>query len=511
MRASKLFAIAILLATPTGLLRAQVGTPVALAGDEIIERVSPSAVLILAGKGSGQLDSLGSGLIIRPDGVILTAGHVVREMREVQVRLKSGEIYDRVALIAEDERRDIAALRIPAAALPAVPVSSSAIVAAGAPVYLVSCGAGLPWTASSGILSALRMADEVPGAGSGYRLLQFTAPIAPGSSGGVLVDAQARALGIVIGTLSGGQNLNFAVPIDSVAGLADAAGGKSFESGAMLRLPGDRVAASSGASPRAPAVQPPVPSDPGLPPVEQLQVRTLTVLSKTIYIRRERLQDELRKTAMFQRLGVRFADYGETADVAITVDRPFLTFEWTYTLVFQPSGLTLATGMIEAADDSDAGPKLAARIMEQLAAAAVLPRGALAEPRTALAPTDTAKRRPSGDPAELLRTCRAIMVESHTIWMKGNLLQDALHIRPELRDWGIRIVDDRAAADLYIDITRPFLTYDWVYKMIDPSTGTVVGTGKVLAIDGSAAAQRLAQEIVGRIRSVRPIPSAREP
>jgi hypothetical protein len=80
------------------------------------------------------------------------------------------------------------------------------------------------------------MAEEVPGAGSGYRLLQFTAPTAPGSSGGVLVDAQARALGIVVGFIAQGQNVNFAVPVDSIAGLAAVPGGTPFASGARLQF-----------------------------------------------------------------------------------------------------------------------------------------------------------------------------------------------------------------------------------------------------------------------------------
>jgi hypothetical protein len=91
--------------------------------------------------------------------------------------------------------------------------------------------------------------------------------------------------------------------------------------------------------------------------------------------------------------------------------------------------------------------------------------------------------------------------------MKGNLLQDAFYTRPEMREWGIRIVDDRNEADIDIDVTRPFLTYDWIFKMIDPKTGIVLATGKITAIDGPAAAQRLAIDIVNQIRSVRPVPS----
>lgn len=484
---------------------AQTSTP-ALSGDQIIDRVSPAVVLILAGPGDGQVSGIGSGLLVRSDGVVLTANHLLKGMREVQVRLKSGDVYDRVELIATDDRRDIAALRIPASGLTVLPMASSADVRAGAPVYVVSNGAGLPWTASSGVLSAARMADEVPGAGSGYRLLQFTAPLSPGSSGGVLVDAQARALGIVVRSITPGQNVNFAVPVDSIAGLASTVGGAPFASGGRLQLP---TATPVGSVPGPGTVArnlPPGPA-PELPRADQLQIRTVSVHSNTIFIRRERLQDDLRKHPLFGQLGLRFVDYGQTADVAITVDRPFLTFDWTYVLVYQPSGLTLASGTIEANDEFDAGPALAAQIMEQVAAAAVLPRSALRSTPPSSRAAEVERLGPA-DPSSVLRTCRTIFVESHTIYMKGNLLQDALFTRPEMREWGIRIGDDRQAADVYIDVTRPFLTFDWEYKMIDNRTGTVLGTGKVVAWDGRIAAPQLAAEIVKRIRSARPLPSA---
>src|SRR5215467_12819273 len=112
-------------------LMGQGGTP-QLSGDQVVERVSPSAVSILVGKGDGQVAGAASGVIIRSDGVVLTANHVVRGMREVQVRLKSGEIYDQVELISSDERRDVAALRIPATGLSVLPMGSSASAASGA-------------------------------------------------------------------------------------------------------------------------------------------------------------------------------------------------------------------------------------------------------------------------------------------------------------------------------------------------------------------------------------------
>ncbi len=504
MRSLKLLAIAVFCLASISNLMGSEGNPPVLSGDQVVERVSPSAVSILVGRGDGQVAGVASGVIIRSDGVILTANHILQGMREVQVRLKSGEVYDQVELIASDERRDVAALRIPAMGLPVLPIGDSATVASGAAVFVVSNAVGLPWTASAGILSAMRMADEVPGAGSGYRILQFTAPLAPGSSGGVLVDAEASILGIVIGSFNVGQNVNFAVPIDSVAGLANASGGMRFDSGARLQS-----SATKGTTPAAISVNPPAapaaPPNLALPRQGQRQVRTISVHSKTIYLRRERLQDDIQKTVIFPQLGLRFADYGQTADIAITVDRPVMTFDWTYTLVYQPRSLTLASGVVEAADEFDAGPKLAAAIVEQLATAAMLPREELDRPTRASADRGMELRGPANDPDAILRSARSIFVESHTIWMKGNLLQDALYVRPEMREWGVRIVDDRNEADIYIDITRPFLTYDWIFKMICPKTGMVLGTGKVTAIDGPAAAQRLAIDIVNRIRSARPL------
>lgn len=505
MRSAKMLAAAAFFAITLSSANAQTTVPT-LSGDEVVDRVSPAVVLILVSSGDGQVSGIGSGLIVRSDGIVLTANHVVKGMREVQVRLKGGDVYDRVELIAADERRDIAALRIPATGLTSLPTANSSEARPGSPVYVVSNGAGLPWTTSSGVLSAARMADEVPGAGSGYRLLQFTASLSPGSSGGVLVDAQARALGIVVGFITAGQNVNFAVPVDSVAGLASASGGTPFASGARLQLP---TASQAGGvpGPGTAARNLPAAPAPELPRRDQMQIRTVSVHSKTIYIRRERLQDDLRKHPFFGQLGLRFSDYGETADVAITVDRPFLTFDWTYTLTLQPGAVTLASGTIEATDEFDAGPALAARIMDQLAAAAMLPRSALRSAPPASRAAEVQSPGPA-DPSNVLRTCRAIFVESHTIYLKGNVLQDALYTRPEMREWGIRVADDRQGADIYIDVTRPFLTFDWEYKMIDNRTGTVVGSGKVIAWDGPAAAPQLSAEIVKHIRAARPLPAA---
>lgn len=230
----------VLAAFPLPIGSAQTQTPspaAALTSNQIIEKASPSVALVLVGKSSSELGGVGSAIVVRENGVLLTAYHVIKDAKALQIRFKNGETFDDVQLLGVDRRRDVAALRIAATALPVLPVASASAAKAGDPVCVVSHAAILPWTASTGIVSAYRLADEVPGAGSGYRLLQFTASTSPGSSGGVLLDGQARALGLIVGTLEGGQNLNFAVPIENVLGLVDAPVAQTYASGAALLLP----------------------------------------------------------------------------------------------------------------------------------------------------------------------------------------------------------------------------------------------------------------------------------
>jgi S1-C subfamily serine protease len=158
-------------------------TPSSPDTNAIFEHTKAATVVILAGEGAGRLHSIATGVIISKDGVLLTALHAVKGAAEVQVRMANGEVFDRVELLGSDERRDVAALKISAGALPALVPGNTTSLSQGDRVYAVTNASGLTWSATEGILSAIRPADEVPGAGSGFRLLQFSAPVAPGASG----------------------------------------------------------------------------------------------------------------------------------------------------------------------------------------------------------------------------------------------------------------------------------------------------------------------------------------
>lgn len=344
-----------LLCAGAGLARAQTAqSQPDAAGTRLAELVSPSVVLILTGKG-GQLEGVGSGLIVRADGVVLTAYHLVKDAREVQVRLKNGEVYDKVELIGYDERRDVAALRLPAVGLPVLPRMDAAETRVGEPVYVVSNPKHLPWTISNGILSGVRLADDVPGAGNGYKLLQHTAPVSAGSSGGVLVDSNGRGLGLVVA--SAGQNLNFAVPFNSVMGLANAQGRTALGAGTDLRLPEPA---------RAPVAAAVLKTN----PKEILRAaRLLHVSSNTSYFEAVQLQNELRKQTDFIAWEMAIVDGYEghkVADVCVEIDRPLFSYTFTYKVTDARTSIILATGKVTAWDGNAAAPKLAQRIAEDI-------------------------------------------------------------------------------------------------------------------------------------------------
>jgi len=297
-------------------------------------------------------------VVVRQNGILLTAYHLVKDAYSIQVRFKTGEIFDHVQLLGVDTRRDVAAIKVTAAALPALPVAVAAQAKAGDSVAVVSHPAALPWSASSGVVSAFRLADEVPGAGSGYRLIQFTAPSSPGSSGGVLIDSRGNALGLIVGSLSGGQNLNFAVPIDSVLGLSDTAATKSFASGGELGLP-NLPAIVTGVNPPPPqarADQANSGATPEAPEKSDLlsasrdkdfilrNFRTMYVEARRAqYFGSDQLKAALGRNKEFDKLNIRIVDDRKVADTVLDVGYTF-AWDFPFELKHQNTTIVLLSG-----------------------------------------------------------------------------------------------------------------------------------------------------------------------
>ncbi len=195
---------------------AQPVSPATTSLEELAERVTQAVVLIDVRTASDTRQ--GSGFLIDPSGIILTNYHVIRDARVARVKLASGDVYDHVSILAQDERRDIAVIRIAAFEMPTLPLGNSDSVRIGTPVVLVGSPLGLDNTVSTGIVSGRRQEPE------GFQLLQITAPASPGSSGGAVLSAEGDVVGIAVSQLPSGQNLNFAVPINYARGMLQSLG-----------------------------------------------------------------------------------------------------------------------------------------------------------------------------------------------------------------------------------------------------------------------------------------------
>jgi hypothetical protein len=323
----------------------------------IFEHTKAATVVILAGEGAGRLNSIATGVVISKDGEILTALHAIKGAAEVQVRMANGDVFDRVVQLGADERRDVVALKISAGALPSLTTGSTATLAQGDRVYAVTNASGLTWSATEGILSAIRPADEVPGAGSGFRLLQFTAPVAPGASGGALVDSSGALIGIITG---GKGAAAFAVPIENLLGLPEAGPRVALGSGSALRMPAQQAAEVPQSSA---AIA-------GADPKQILKnARTVSISSKTSFLTVDTLVRALTLQKDWEKLGLTIVADRRVADLFIEIDRPLFTYIHTFVITDKRTTIVLGSGRVTAFDGTIASDGLAKDIVKIFSAA----------------------------------------------------------------------------------------------------------------------------------------------
>jgi len=161
-------------------------------------------------------EDLGSGIIISPDGYILTASHVVEGAVDVEVSVAGNKKPFTAKIIGTDPPSDVAVLKIDAKDLPAITLGDSEQLEVGDVVLAIGNPFGIGQTVTTGIVSALGRSGL--GSGGYENFIQTDAAINPGNSGGALVDAEGRLVGIntaIIPNDNGGnQGIGFAVPIN---------------------------------------------------------------------------------------------------------------------------------------------------------------------------------------------------------------------------------------------------------------------------------------------------------
>lgn len=175
--------------------------------EDVFAEVSGSVARIRVTDTLGQPVSQGSGVVV-DSSYVITNCHVTQAGDKISVKIGNEEYPAAVAMA--DEVLDLCRLAVSGLTAPAVSVGSVESVRTGQRVYAIGAPHGLELTISEGIVSSLR---EVK---SGT-VIQTTAPISPGSSGGGLFDASGKLVGIVTFQHRYGQNLNFAIPADWIA------------------------------------------------------------------------------------------------------------------------------------------------------------------------------------------------------------------------------------------------------------------------------------------------------
>lgn len=171
--------------------------------ENIVEAYGKSVVLIQT------QSSMGSGFVVSSDGLILTNSHVINMSETISVKfIADNRVYSNVKVVKNNTIRDLALLKINEAGnFTPVVLGDSDQISVGERVVAIGNPKGLENTVSDGLVSAIRDLN-------GTKLIQISAPISPGSSGGALFNMNGEVIGITSSSFNEGQNLNFAVAIN---------------------------------------------------------------------------------------------------------------------------------------------------------------------------------------------------------------------------------------------------------------------------------------------------------
>lgn len=156
----------------------------------------------------------GSGVLISPEGHLLTNEHVIAGADEIQVKLGNGKTF-KATVIGKDSLSDLAVLKIESeAALPHIPIGDSSSIRVGEWVIAIGNPFGLGITVTSGVISAINRDLSVDKERSYKDLIQTDASINPGNSGGALINSRGELIGVNTAIIPYGQGIGFAIPVN---------------------------------------------------------------------------------------------------------------------------------------------------------------------------------------------------------------------------------------------------------------------------------------------------------
>jgi S1-C subfamily serine protease len=176
----------------------------------VVRQVGPAVVSLVGPRGEEQ-GGVGSGFLLTPDGYALTNSHVVHGRRRLRAITPEGDSLD-VDLVGDDPATDLALVRLAAGDLPFAQFGDSEGLQVGQLVIAMGNPFGFQSTVSTGVLSALGRAMRGEQGRLIENIIQHTAPLNPGNSGGPLLDSRGRVVGVNTAIVAMAQGLGFAIP-----------------------------------------------------------------------------------------------------------------------------------------------------------------------------------------------------------------------------------------------------------------------------------------------------------
>jgi len=176
----------------------------------VVHRAGPAVISVTGHPDDGQRGQ-GSGFLVSADGLALTNSHVVGNRQRLRATTEDGDSLD-AKLIGDDPATDLALIRLAARDLPHAELGDSDSLQVGQLVIAMGNPLGFRSTVSTGVVSALGRAMRSHQGRPIENIVQHTAPLNPGNSGGPLVDSRSRVVGINTAIIAMAQGLGFAVP-----------------------------------------------------------------------------------------------------------------------------------------------------------------------------------------------------------------------------------------------------------------------------------------------------------